>query len=143
VIDRRRSIVAILATATGAVLIATTATAVPVTATGTTMSLRHSPQGKVLAGKARQYAYVHVSGSKDVGCTTVCLTIWPRVVTKGKPRAGAGVTQRKLRQTTSHQVTYYGHPLFYYSPDPTHPSGDGATSFGGDWLLIKSNGKLR
>lgn len=128
----------------GAVAVATTAAAAPAKATGTKIALRHSPHGKVLDGAARKYVYVHVTASgKNVGCNAVCQAIWPMAKTTGKPRAAKGVKAKRLGQTSAHQVTYHGHPLFYYSPSPQNPSIDGAHSFQGNWRLISAKGKLR
>jgi predicted lipoprotein with Yx(FWY)xxD motif len=100
--------------------------------------------GKVLAGDARQFIYVHVTSSgKDVSCTAVCEGIWPMAMTTGKPRAGSGVKAAKLGQTSAHQVTYDGHRLYYYSFSPQSPAGDGAMSFGGTWKLVTAKGALK
>lgn len=121
-----------------------TASAAPAKATGTTITLRHSPAGRVLAGRARMFIYVHVSANgKDVSCTVVCRNIWPVVKTSGKPRPGKGIKAAKLGQTGSHQVTYRGHRLYYYSFSPQTIAGDGATSFGGTWKLITAKGGLK
>jgi predicted lipoprotein with Yx(FWY)xxD motif len=130
--------------AAGALAASAAASAAPAKASGTKIGLRSSPHGKVLDGAARKYAFVHISATgKNVGCSGVCPTIWPMVKTTGKPRAGNGVKAKRLGQTSTHQVTYHGHPLFYYAPSPQDPSIDGAHGFGGTWKLINAKGKLR
>jgi predicted lipoprotein with Yx(FWY)xxD motif len=139
----RHAGLAAAAVAISAMVAATSsATAAPGKASGTKITLRKSPQGKVLVGAGRKFVYVHVNGKQDVGCAGICRTIWPVATTSGKPRAGHGVKQSKLGRKGG-QVTYHGHRLWYYSPNPQHPSGDGANSFGGDWLLITPKGKFR
>jgi predicted lipoprotein with Yx(FWY)xxD motif len=121
----------------------TAATAAPMKATGTKMTLHHASQGKVLVGAGKKFVYVHVDAAgKDVGCSAVCQQIWPVVTTHGKPRAGHGVKKSKLGAKGG-QVTYAGHLLWYYSPQPKDSSVDGANSFGGDWRLINAKGKFR
>jgi len=142
---RSRGVVAGVVTfAAGGLIAATTATAAPSVSSGTKIALRHAPSGKVLDGTGRKYVYVHVSPTKsDVGCSGLCPSIWPAVKTSGTPRAGNGVKASKLGQTASHQVTYNGHPLFYYSPAPQSPSIDGAKSFGGKWRLMNAKGNFK
>jgi predicted lipoprotein with Yx(FWY)xxD motif len=128
----------------GALAVAPAASGAPAKATGTKIALRHSPNGRVLAGAARKYVFVHVKANgHNAGCNTVCRSIWPMAKTSGKPRAGKGVKARRLRQTSGHQVTYFKRPLFYYAPSPQDPSIAGAQSFGGTWHLISAKGKLR
>ena len=124
--------------------LAWTASAGPAKPAGTKITLRHSAMGKVLAGQARKFVYVHVTSTgKDVTCTTVCQDVWPMVTTSGKPQAGSGVKAAKLSQTRAHQVTYHGHRLYYYAFSPQSTSGDGAMSFGGTWMLIDAKGTLK
>jgi hypothetical protein len=128
----------------GTFALASTASGSPAKATGTKFALRHSPNGKVLDGATRKFVYVHVAANgHNVGCNAVCQTIWPLAKSSSRPRAGKGVKAHRLGRTSAHQVTYYGHPLFYYSPSPQDPSIDGANSFGGTWRLISKKGKLR
>jgi hypothetical protein len=48
------------------------ASAAPVASTGTKITLRHSPSGKVLAGDARRFIYVHIgTGGKDAACASL------------------------------------------------------------------------
>jgi len=141
---RTAGVIAAAITMGGSVLAASTAPvgAAPGAGTGTKFTLHSSPQGKVLVGAGGKFVYVHVKGKRDVGCTGICRVIWPVTTTSGKPRAGQGVIQSKLGRK-GNQVTYNGHRLWYYSPNPRHPTGDGANSFGGDWLLINAKGKFK
>ncbi len=56
-------------------------------------------------------------------CTSgACAKYWPAVLTKSKPTAGSGVKASDLG-TIAHsggerQVTYNGHPLYYFAEDP-------------------------
>jgi predicted lipoprotein with Yx(FWY)xxD motif len=65
---------------------------------------------------------------KDTGITSwchgACATAWPPVLTTGRPVTGSGVTAALLgtvrRTNGTIQVTYGGHPLYYFSGDQ-HP----------------------
>ena len=58
---------------------------------------------------------------KSSTCYGGCAKAWPPFLTKGKPSAGPGVNARLLgttkRRDGSLQVTYAGHPLYYYEGD--------------------------
>jgi predicted lipoprotein with Yx(FWY)xxD motif len=69
------------------------------------------------------------------------------VTTTGKPLAGSG-TQASLLGTTKRsdgtlEVTYAGHPLYYFAGDaqPGQTTGQGSDSFGADWWIVALDGK--
>src|SRR5881227_2198827 len=75
----------------------------------------------------------------DVGksnCTSVCALAWPPVLTGGPPRASGGAGAANLgtitRSDGGKQVTYKGHPLYYFVVDagPGTTKGQGSDSFG-------------
>jgi predicted lipoprotein with Yx(FWY)xxD motif len=88
---------------------------------------------------------------KDVGTTSscygACATAWPPLLTSGHPVAGSGVTAAlfgTVRRTNGAlQVTYGGHPLYYFASDqqPGDISGEGTQAFGGGWDLVSPAGK--
>jgi predicted lipoprotein with Yx(FWY)xxD motif len=79
-------------------------------------------------------------------CSGACAQAWPPVTTTGKPAAGSGVTASDLgttkRSDGSEQVTYMGHPLYYFVADKTAGSttGQGSDSFGAKWWLVAPSG---
>jgi predicted lipoprotein with Yx(FWY)xxD motif len=85
---------------------------------------------------------------KDTGprssCYGACATAWPPLV--GHPVAGSGVQAALLgtvrRANGSSQVTYAGHPLYYFASDqqPGDISGEGSQAFGGGWDLVSPAG---
>jgi predicted lipoprotein with Yx(FWY)xxD motif len=115
------------------------------TGTGTVVSTRTTGIGLVVvAGSAKHTVYLFTRDDPGVShCGSTCQQTWHRVKTNGKPIASGGITQSKLGQTTHHQVTYYGHPLYYYAGDTTAGTthGQGLTSFGGRWWVVGKNGK--
>ena len=92
------------------------------------------------------YLWVADKSSKST-CSGACALNWPPVITKGAPSAGHGVNAADLGTTTrsdgSKQVTYNGHPLYYYVGDPTAgtTSGQGSDGFGAKWWLVAASGK--
>jgi predicted lipoprotein with Yx(FWY)xxD motif len=71
---------------------------------------------------------------------------WPPYVASAAVRAAAGVnpallgTVRLSDGTT--QVTYNGHPLYYFHGDgaPGTDHGQGLKAFGADWYVVGVNG---
>ena len=97
------------------------------------------PSGKVL------YVFEADHGSTS-NCYGVCARAWPPLLTTGAPLAGAGVEAKLLGTTTrrdgSVQVTYGGHPVYYYSADKVGKvMCQHANMHGGLWLIVKPDGQ--
>ena len=78
-------------------------------------------------------------------CYGECASAWPPVLTLGHPRAAGAVQETLLgtieRTDGSSQVTYAGHPLYYYAhEDPHKVLCHDVTEFGGRWLVVTPNG---
>jgi predicted lipoprotein with Yx(FWY)xxD motif len=96
--------------------------------------------GKVLTNAKGRYLYLFSKDTKGKShCHATCLTEWPRVTSTHKPRAGTGVKGKHLGRITHNQVTYFGHPLYYFVGDPrkTH-KGEGVNGF---FLVSAATGK--
>jgi predicted lipoprotein with Yx(FWY)xxD motif len=102
--------------------------------------------GKVLVdGKGRTVYLFEADTGKDSTCYVNCAVFWPPVLTAGAPRAGAGAKAALLGTTTrtdgTLQVTYAGHPLYYFSTDsPGDAYGEGVNGFGGLWWVMAPSG---
>ena len=79
-------------------------------------------------------------------CTGACAAAWPPVTTGGPPQAGSGVDKSLLgtvkRADGAEQVTYNGHPLYYYAGDtgPGTAKGQGSKDFGASWYVLSAKG---
>jgi predicted lipoprotein with Yx(FWY)xxD motif len=79
-------------------------------------------------------------------CTGPCAAAWPPVTTSGAPLAGSGVDKALLgtvkRADGTEQVTYNGHPLYYYVGDtgPGTAKGQGSKDFGASWYVLSAKG---
>jgi predicted lipoprotein with Yx(FWY)xxD motif len=111
------------------------------------LSVRSTEYGKALFGPSGKVVYVFRADRGSTSrCYGVCATAWPPLLTTGAPLAGPGV-QAKLLGTTkrkngTRQVTYNGHPLYYYSADKVGKvMCQHANMHGGLWLVIKPNGQ--
>jgi len=102
--------------------------------------------GKILVNASGRTLYLLTSDTaSSFACTGVCTGLWPPLATKGRPRAGKGVTARKLgtvKRGSSLQVTYDGHPLYLYAGDGRagEINGEGVKSFGGTWYVLGQKG---
>jgi predicted lipoprotein with Yx(FWY)xxD motif len=92
------------------------------------------------------YDFVKDKGKTSV-CYGACAALWPPLIAHGKPVAGRGV-KRSLLGTTKRkdgklEVTYGGHPLYYFVTDrkPGQTTGQGVNQFGGPWWVLSAAGK--
>jgi len=114
---------------------------------GTTVKVVGSQYGRVIAdGKGEAFYLFDKESSKRSRCYGECARAWPPVLTKGKPRAGKGAKAKLLgttkRRNGKRQVTYAGHPVYYYVDDsPGTILCQNVDEFGGLWLVVKPNGK--
>ena len=79
-------------------------------------------------------------------CNGACIAAWPAVTPHGTPSAAGGVSAGKLavtkRSDGTTQVTYAGHPLYYYAGDAAagETNGQGLNAFGAKWYVMGANG---
>ena len=115
---------------------------------GVQVSLRKVSFGKVLVGPNSHTVYLFL---KDKGttsqCNGKCATVWAPLTTSGQPQAGSGLNGSLLatskRSDGQMQVTYGGHPLYYYDDDkkPGMTEGEGKKEFGAEWYAVGADGK--
>jgi predicted lipoprotein with Yx(FWY)xxD motif len=92
------------------------------------------------------YGY-NIDTAKVSKCTGQCAIFWPPVLTKGKPKAGKGVSPGRLgtlrRADGTIQVTYGGHPLYFFaSALNTSTDGQGFAVGLGVFYVVGVNGSL-
>lgn len=115
-------------------------------AAGTTIKTGDSQFGQVLFDADDQaiYYFDKESGAKSE-CYGACAEAWPPVLSVGEPQAGGGAKQALLgtteRDDGTTQVTYDGHPLYYYVDDPPgQVLCHNVDEFGGLWLAVTPGG---
>jgi predicted lipoprotein with Yx(FWY)xxD motif len=113
----------------------------------TTVSLAPSKFGKILVGPDGRTLYDFVADkTMKSTCYGACASLWPPLTVSGAPKAGAGVrasllgTTKRTDGTT--EVTYNGHPLYYYAADskPGETTGQALDQFGAPWYVLTANG---
>ncbi len=115
--------------------------------TGVMVKTTKGSGGSYLAGPTGRALYLWVADTGDMSsCSGACAQAWPPLLTKGKPTAGTGVNASDLgttmRSDGTEQVTYKGHPLYYFVADTSAGStkGQGSDSFGAKWWLVAPSG---
>lgn len=106
-----------------------------------------SPYGKILQdGRGHSiYLFTKEKSSKSE-CYDACADAWPPVLTKQSPYAGKGIRESKLgttrRSDGSRQVTYNGHPLYYYVGETQADQVlcQAVEEFGGLWYIVDKRG---
>lgn len=113
---------------------------------GATVKVVDSQFGRVSADRRGEAFYLFdKEQGKRSRCYGECAVAWPPVLTKGKPRAGNGADADLLgttrRRNGKLQVTYHGHPLYYFKGDePGRILCHNVDEFGGLWLVVNPRG---
>lgn len=116
---------------------------------GRTIKVVDSQFGAVVADVTGEAVYLFdLERTKRPRCYGDCAAAWPPVLAKGRPVAGRGIRRRLLgtvrRRDGRLQVTYRGHPLYYYVHDaPGRILCHDVFEFGGLWLVVAPNGNAR
>lgn len=119
-----------------------------VSVTGATVTVAGNPKlGNILVDAHGRTLYLF---EKDTGgkssCSGSCASVWPPLMTSGKPMPGVGVSASALGTTSNGgntQVTYRGRPLYHYVSDsgPGQAAGQGLTQFGAQWHVLSPSGQ--
>ncbi|MDX6231475.1 MAG: hypothetical protein QOH68_426 [Nocardioidaceae bacterium] len=114
---------------------------------GTEIVVADSQYGPMLFSKGKQAIYLFdVETTDEPRCYDDCAEAWPPVLTAGEPVAGEAVKASLLgtteRSDGTTQVTYGGHPLYYYAhEDPGEVECHDIFLNGGTWYVVRPDGK--
>jgi predicted lipoprotein with Yx(FWY)xxD motif len=124
----------------------TSSSSAPPPATGTTVTTGDSEFGVMLFDDRNQAIYLFdAEGDGSPACYDECAADWPPVLTDGAPQ-GAGAAQGGLLGTVARsdgttQVTYAGHPLYFYAHEgPGEVLCHDVDDYGGTWLVVTPAG---
>jgi predicted lipoprotein with Yx(FWY)xxD motif len=113
-----------------------------------TVSVASTTLGRILVDGSGRTLYLFEKDRPDQSaCAGACAAAWPVDQSGGSPKAGSGVTASMLgtikRSDNTTQVTYSGHPLYYYSGDSGagQQNGQGLDAFGAKWFVVAPTGK--
>jgi predicted lipoprotein with Yx(FWY)xxD motif len=114
---------------------------------GTVIETASSSAGTFLTNGSGRAVYLWVKDTGDTSnCSGACAGAWPPVTTTGSATASGGAKASDLgtitRSDGTKQVTYDGHPLYYFAGDsgPGTASGQGSDGFGAKWWLVAPTG---
>src|SRR3954451_787009 len=138
-------VAALWAIATIAAAFALTGSAAPA---GAKLRIANSALGRILVDSKGITLYDFPPDKRSASvCYGACAALWPPLLTTGKPVAGPGVKQALLgttkRKDGKLEVTYNGHPLYYFVSDrkPGQTTGQGLDQFGAPWWVLSAAGK--
>ena len=140
----RRLMAAIAVLAAVGLAVASTSSA----ASRATVKTRHGKIGTFLVGGNGKTLYLFEKDKTSKStCYGQCAQFWPPLLTSGKAKA-AGKVRGSLLGTTRRkdgkvQVTYHGHPVYFFSQDarPGDTKGEGFKAFGAKWYVLSTAGK--
>jgi len=116
-------------------------------ASTTVITTATSSGGTFLVTSSGRAVYLWAKDTGDMSaCTGACAGAWPPVTTTGTVTASGGAKASEIgtitRSDGTKQVTYDGHPLYFFVGDtgPGTASGQGSDNFGAKWWLVAPNG---
>jgi predicted lipoprotein with Yx(FWY)xxD motif len=111
------------------------------------VALASTKLGKVLVdGNGRTLYLFEADKTTKSTCYGACAGIWPPLTAAGAPKAGPHVVGSELGTTKrtdgTTEVTYHGHPLYYYAGDaqPGDTTGQALDQFGAEWYVLAPSG---
>jgi predicted lipoprotein with Yx(FWY)xxD motif len=113
-----------------------------------TVKTRSGSLGTFLVGPSGRTLYLfEADKTRKSTCYDACAVAWPPLLTSGRPKA-AGKARRSLLGTTrrrdgKRQVTYRGHPVYYFFQDKKRgdTNGQDVDLFGAELYVLAPNGK--
>lgn len=110
----------------------------------TDVAVRETSLGTILTSdEMTLYLFTDDSAGESV-CYDECAAAWPPLTTSGEPQAGEGVDASELgateRDDGGMQVTYAGHPLYFFAEDSAAGDANGQ-GVGGKWYVVSPAGE--
>ena len=138
---------------------ASTPASTPAQSTAATTSTAAAMPGVAIATKTSKHGTILAAGPKHLtvylfeadkgtssACSGACAKAWPPVTTEGEPTTAGGAASADVGTTVrpdgTKQVTYKGHPLYFFEKDEDSGDayGQGSKAFGAGWYVMKPNG---
>ena len=116
-------------------------------ATGTVITTHAGSAGAFLTDGSGRTVYLWAKDGMNMSaCAGACAAAWPPVPATSKLTAAGGAKASDLgtitRSDGTKQVTYDGHPLYYFVGDSAagQTNGQASDNFGAKWWLVASSG---
>ena len=115
---------------------------------GTVIAVKHASKlGVILAAGPKKLTVYMFEGDKGgaSSCSGACASVWPPVTSAGAPvvhGAASADLGAITRADGTKQITYTGHPLYFFAKDKDAGDayGQGVHGFGSDWYVLKPSG---
>jgi predicted lipoprotein with Yx(FWY)xxD motif len=115
--------------------------------TGTVIATHAGSAGAFLTDGSGRTVYLWAKDGMNMSaCSGACAAAWPPVSATSKLTATGGAKASDLgtitRSDGTKQVTYDGHPLYYFVGDSAtgQTNGQASDNFGAKWWLVASSG---
>ena len=115
--------------------------------TGTVITTHAGSAGAFLTDGSGRTVYLWAKDGMNMSaCSGACAAAWPPVPATGTLTATGGAKASDLGTITrsggTKQVTYDGHPLYYFVGDSAagQANGQGSDNFGAKWWLVAPSG---
>jgi predicted lipoprotein with Yx(FWY)xxD motif len=112
------------------------------------VTTKQNKLGTVLAAGPKQmtvYMFERDKGARSA-CSGACTQVWPPVTTSSDAKSGGSAMSADLgtigRSDGTKQVTYKGHPLYFFARDGDKGDayGQGIKGFGASWYVLAPSG---
>jgi predicted lipoprotein with Yx(FWY)xxD motif len=128
---------------------ATSAATTPTAVSGTVITVKQASKlGTILAAGSKKMTVYLFEGDKAgaSACAGACAAVWPPVTTSAAAVVHGAAMSADLgtikRADGTTQVTYNGHPLYFFAKDKDSGDayGEGVHGFGADWYVLAPSG---
>jgi predicted lipoprotein with Yx(FWY)xxD motif len=113
-------------------------------ASASAISLKQTSLGKVLVNARGRTLYLFEGDKRNVSRLSAAgRAVWPPFTSATLPRATGGAAAGRIGTVTAgKQITYNGHPLYYYVGDHKagQTLGEGLNEFGARWYALSASG---
>ena len=144
------TVIVVIVAAAIALIVSTTGSSAkkePAVAANSAISVEHTSLGETLADANGRTLYLFANDKPNVSTLSAAgRAFWPPFTATTRPSAIGGALVGDLGVVTgttgSRQVTYNGHPLYYFVGDhnPGQTAGQGLNEFGARWYVLSSSG---
>ncbi len=143
------SVIAFVVAAGIAVIVATsgssTSKALAAPGANRAISVKQTSVGPALTDANGRALYLFAADKPNVSKLSAAgRAVWPPFNSSTRPAATGGAKASDIGAVTGMraQVTYHGHPLYYFAGDngPGQVAGQGLNEFGGRWYVLSSAG---
>ena len=111
---------------------------------GVTIALADNSLGKVLVDGEGRTLYLFTKDTPTVpACVGECLSNWPPLPGATAPTLGDGLSAQDFGTISlsdgSLQITFFGHPLYFFAGDPS-PGDTNGQGVGSSWYVVDAEG---